>query len=248
MPRGGSARLLAALALLAGCEASAPAVETRETVTPLDVRGDSVLFGVGPEVKPESDALPSRALVRLDTRTGTRLPIRTRATWAALGPAATFLVSPAGELVRADARGEHVLLDRALGKPAPRADGSVVVARRDGPGESDLWLVALDGTARALAPAPGPDDSPVALPDGRIAFVSGRTTLASLFVVDPDGGEPRQITNRGLVAGKPRPGFVPPPLRVLEAGASHLLYDAGGGELWRVDLATGAAQRAGGTR
>jgi Tol biopolymer transport system component len=184
--------------------------------------------------------------VWLDTRTSARLPIRARATWAALGEHAVFVVSPERELVRVDGSGERVLLDGAHGKPAPRADGSVVVARVADPGESDLWLVPESGSPRALDPAPGPDDTPIALPDGRIAFVSGRTTVSSLFVLDAKGGPAVQLTNRGLRAGRPRIGFVPPPLHVLEASSSSILYDAGGGALWRVSLVSGRAERAGG--
>jgi hypothetical protein len=231
---------------LCACDAQAPPPETRTAAAPLDVRGDVVLLGLGPAVRAESDALPSRDIVRVDTHSSTRLAIRTRATWAALGEHAVFVVSPERELVRVDGSGERVLLDRAHGKPAPRSDGSVVVARVEGPGETDLWLVSASGSARAVDPAPGPDDSPIALPDGRIAFVSGRSTVSSLFVLDPNGGPAVQLTNRGLRAGKPRIGFVPPPLHVLEASSTSILYDAGGGAHWRVSLVSGQAERLGG--
>src|SRR5258706_5177445 len=73
-------------------------------------------------------------------------------------------------------------IDRVIGLPALLANGTRVVSRAgDEPGESDLFVFEVDGRFRALAPAPGPDDLPTALPDGRIAFVSGRTGLASLY-------------------------------------------------------------------
>lgn len=133
-----------------------------------------------------------------------------------------------------------------LGVPARRPSGERVVARRGSePGESDLYVESTDGRSRPLAPAPGPDELPIALPDGRIAFVSGRTSVASLFVVDPETGALRQLTNRGLVAGRAWQGFVPPPAREARFEAGALVYDDGSGEIWRVDLTTGDARSLG---
>lgn len=162
----------------------------------------------------------------------------------ARGPSATFAVTADGALVRlADGR-RTTLLERAIGRPAALPDGGVVVAQAAAePGESDLWLVSLAGARRALAPAAGPDDLPIAIPDGRVAFVSARTSIASLWIVDPATDEaPRQLTNRGMAAGGARVGFVPPPVEVLEASVDHLIYDAGGGARWQVALADGAAE------
>lgn len=161
----------------------------------------------------------------------------------ARGPAATFAVTAGGALVRLAGGRSTTLLVGALGRPAALPDGGVVVARRsDEPGETDLWLVSAAGSARALASAPGPDDLPIAIPDGRVAFVSARTSVASLWVVDPGSdAPPRQLTNRGLAAGGARVGFVPPPVEVIEATHDHLVYDTGGGARWRVALADGAA-------
>lgn len=130
-----------------------------------------------------------------------------------------------------------------LGRPALLAAGRRVEARaEDEPGESDLWLVEANGSSARLAPAPGPDEMPIALPDGRVLFASGRTTVMSLWVVDPRSGATEQLTNRGLAAGRPWQGFVPPPARdlVLEGGA--LRYDDGSGRRWRVEVSTGRAE------
>lgn len=130
-----------------------------------------------------------------------------------------------------------------LGPPALLAAGRRVEARAtDEPGESDLWLVEASGAAAPLAPARGPDEMPMALPDDRVAFVSGRTTVASIWIVDPSSGLALQITNRGLLAGKPWSGFVPPPARDVRVGASEISYDDGSGRRWRVDLTTGKAE------
>jgi hypothetical protein len=159
---------------------------------------------------------------------------------------ATFVVTADGELAKITGETRTQLLDRAIGRPAALADGSVVVARRsDEPGETDLWLVDEHGAARTLAPAPGPDDLPIAIPDGRVAFVSARTGIASIWIVDPAVGAATQLTNRGLVVGGARTNFVPPPNEVISATNDHVEYDAGGGEIWRVALDDGAARRSG---
>jgi Tol biopolymer transport system component len=136
------------------------------------------------------------------------------------------------------------LLDRASGVPAILADRSVVVSRRgDAPGETDLWIVPSRGEARALAPADGADDMPVAMPDGKIAFVSTRTTIASIWILDPASGSASQLTNRGLIAGRKREGFVPPPMQRMSAAGSELHYESAPGVWWAVDASSGAARR-----
>ena len=104
----------------------------------------------------------------------------------------------------------------------------------DEPGESDLTLVSANGTQRVLAAGPGPDDLPTLLTDGRIAFVSGRTGVASLFVVDPKDDDVVQLTNRGL--RRVTPDFVPPPVRRIEVAREFVEYDAGRGQRWRVEI------------
>jgi len=131
----------------------------------------------------------------------------------------------------------------SFGRAALLPGGRRVEARAgDEPGESDLWLVEANGAATPLCPALGPDEMPVALPDGRVVFLSGRTTVASLFIADPSTGIATQLTNHGLVAGKPWPSFVPPPSREAEVEGGALRYDDGSGRRWRVDLATGKAE------
>ncbi|MFZ5475306.1 MAG: TolB family protein [Myxococcota bacterium] len=98
--------------------------------------------------------------------------------------------------------------------------GSLVFARHaaDSP-LADLWLVTLPpGEPRRLTDDPSFEDRPVFSPDGRkVAYFSGRSGFAALWVTDLATGETTQLTNVGL---KRRPGhaplgFVPPP----EAGA-----------------------------
>jgi Tol biopolymer transport system component len=130
------------------------------------------------------------------------------------------------------------------GAPAILADRSLVVSRRgDAPGETDLWLIPEKGEPRALAAAEGSDDMPVVMSDGKIAFVSTRSTIASIWILDPISGKASQLTNRGLVAGKKREGFVPPPMQSMTAHGSELRYESAPGVWWAVDAASGAARR-----
>ncbi len=209
----------------------------------LDVRGELVLVGQPAPLRADTDQPAEFELsVRKKSGKAHRATGR-RVRAAALGSGETvYAVTPQAELVRIDESGDTRLLDGVIGSPAPLRDGSVIIARDQGDtGETDLWLVPENGAPRAIAPAPGPDDLPVELPDGRIAFVSGRSGIVSLFTVDLKNGAVVQLTNRGLQVGKPLTGFVPPPETVLEVSEHTITYDAGGGARWRVDTTSGAA-------
>ena len=92
--------------------------------------------------------------------------------------------------------------------PTVSPDGSEVAFLSDVGGHANLWAMAVDGGGlrqitfeRDPAVAVG---VPVWSPDGKsIAFVSsrGNTGLAfGIWLVDPDGGHPRQLVPRGLGA------------------------------------------------
>jgi TolB protein len=227
---------------------STTATASEQSLETLDARDQNVLVGRRAPLMPESDAPPEYELW-LRGPASVPTPIATGARSAVLGSDAVFVVGSDGVLRRIRDGRAVTLVDRVLGRPALRGDREIVVARAgDEPGESDLFLVDEVGQSRALAPARGPDDLPVVLPDRRVVFVSGRTTVASLFVVDPDTGALEQLTNRGLVAGRGLSGFVPPPARSLEFFEGALRYDAGHGDHWQVQLETGRAERIGGGR
>ena len=80
------------------------------------------------------------------------------------------------------------------------------VVRRIGDGPRTELLV--DGVV-ALDAGWSPDRVVVS-PEGAVAFVSGRTGLASVWVLLPRGTEPVQLTNVGLEGVKRSPGHPPP--------------------------------------
>lgn len=103
-------------------------------------------------------------------------------------------------------------------------DGLLIYARRGLLGETDLWQVALDGgPPLQLTAWDGSEDRPLLSPDARrLAFVSGRTGIASWWVVSLDGALPippeagLQLSNIGVEQaprspGHPPVGFVPVP-------------------------------------
>ena len=194
---------------IAGC--SAPST--------LDERdGAALVVTRAADAMAESDHVPAHDVVLADAAGHEhRLPA---ARAAVLWPHAGVTVAPRVAAVDADARlvlvedgRRRPLLDRVVGVPVVVDDHHLIAARETEPGETDLWLVGDDGAPpRALAAAPGADDSPQVLPDGRVLFVSGRSGVASLWVVDQTpGAPPRQLTNIGERPGALTPSFVPPP-------------------------------------
>ncbi|MEK6337558.1 MAG: LpqB family beta-propeller domain-containing protein [Acidobacteriota bacterium] len=65
-------------------------------------------------------------------------------------------------------------------------------------GNLDLWIMNADGTSqKQLTSDPKPDDGPEVSPDGRyIIFNSERGALPSIWRMDIDGGNLKQITNQ----------------------------------------------------
>lgn len=118
-----------------------------------------------------------------------------------------------------------ILVVLACASPPPAEtdaipDG-VVASRREGPHEVRIVRTRGPGTALLLDGVPLLEDGwnpdrPALAPDGTVAFVSGRTGIASIWTVRR-GEAPAQVTNVGLEGakrrpGQPPPGFVPPPV------------------------------------
>jgi hypothetical protein len=198
----------------------------------------------------DSDDVPVMGVV-LSAADGreTRLP---DARAAALWPGAAASLDTRLVVVDADARllvqqgaSRRQLLDGVVGEPVVLDNQRVIVARQTEPGESDLWVVTDDGQPpRALAAAPGADDSAMVLHDGRVLFVSGRSGVASLWIVDADPmATPRQLTNVGQRPGALTSLFVPPPATRPTQQGSIIVSDDGEGGHWLVDLDSGAVAR-----
>jgi hypothetical protein len=168
-----------------------------------------------------------------------------RGSWELAGDAVLRLAD--GRLTVEQPGMEWRLADQVAGEPAVAADGDrLVYARRgDGVGLSSLeaWEIGDEGVwvgPRALA---GQADRPALSPDGeRVAFVSGRSGIASVWLTPFDGGEPIQLTNVGVTSpalsdtpidgprhppGQPPAGFVPPPHDgSLRFDGDHLRWEA----------------------
>ncbi|MEQ8280710.1 MAG: hypothetical protein RMA76_39555 [Deltaproteobacteria bacterium] len=151
---------------------------------------------------------------------------------------ARWVVDHDGVLWRVTDGTKRRVLDHVLGLPVEHPAGPIVVREGQAPGDATLWLLAAE--PRALTTGPG-DSMPFVLPDARVVFVSTRTTVASVWILDAQLEEARQLTNVGLVAGRGLDGFVPTPAErfVYKDG---LTYDAGGVH-YHLDPDTGAARR-----
>ncbi len=134
--------------------------------------------------------------------------------------------------------------------PSPTPADIVVVPRgriafssdRDRPGrkrvdlyDRDIYLVRADGKGKVqrLTGEPGYDGQPSWSPTGeQIAFASARAGLGQIWVMSPDGSNPRQLTNDP--AGASLPDWSP--------NGRHILYDGGPAatsDIWRIDVNTG---------
>jgi len=203
----------------------------------LDERdGAAVVVTAPAAAMPESDHVPAHRVVLADADGLEHHLPAARA--AVLWPRAGVTGAPRVAAVDADARlvlveggRRRPLLDHVVGAPVVVDARQLLAARETEPGETDLWLVGDDGTPpRALAASPGADDSPQVLPDGRVVFVSGRSGVASLWIVAPTpGAAPRQLTNIGERPGALSSSFVPPPEGpiVVDGGVLSFLDQAG---------------------
>jgi TolB protein len=78
-------------------------------------------------------------------------------------------------------------------------DGTRIAFTATEGGNSDVWVMAADGTgARRLTKEPALDLSPTWSPDGkRLAFVSDRAGTPQIYVMGADGSGPRRLTFQG---------------------------------------------------
>jgi hypothetical protein len=173
---------------------------------------------------------------------------------ALFGPSSTiFYLDLKGRLWHADANRRTLIDDRVWRGAALSPDGRLLTyVRETRPFFTEMKLYDLDASSRrTLVAGPAVNDRPAFAADGSsIVYVSGQTSLASLWTVPVSGGPPVQVTNVGLrpVRGQRRPpeGFVPVPVGVRTMRCTgRFAYFTVGGSLWRVDLETGAGRRMG---
>lgn len=145
-------------------------------------------------------------------------PPRLRARWPLSDGAAVRLAD--GHLSLEQGRDSWPVADDVIGVPTIDAEGArfVYCRQADGLGLASIEAWARTGDGGWDGPRVLDDhaDRPAISPDGeRVAFVSGRTGIASLWLVPFAGGEAIQLTNVGLedrrVPGQPPAGFVSPP-------------------------------------
>lgn len=222
--------LLLALAV-AGCSAQST-LDERE--------GTALIVTRAAPAMPESDHVPAHDVVVADAAGFEhRLPaVRAAALWPKEGRARVVAVDAAARLVIIEGAVRRPLLDHVVGVPVVVDATRVLAVREAEPGETDLWLVSDDGgPPRALAAAPGADDSPQLLPDGRVAFVSGRSGVASVWIVDQTpGAAPRQLTNVGERPGALSSSFVPPPEGPITVDGDRLSFTDQAGVRHRIAL------------
>ncbi|NOJ92165.1 hypothetical protein HMI51_04295 [Corallococcus coralloides] len=222
-------------------------------------QGQGMLAGVVAEIPAEplgTDELPLLAIVRYDESTGAVRVVAREFKYREARSVGTdvALLEGDGTLRMRDAHGQDRLLARGVGGDLfPTAKGDALVAtllmNSEGPHETAVGLIDLQGRVKVLANGPGVDATPSISPDGRtVVFVSGRTSVASFYVTNVEGAPARQLTNVGLenwmLFGGPPKEFVPPPVSTHHMewlNEDVLRYNAGGGAFWKLNVRTGHA-------
>jgi hypothetical protein len=145
-------------------------------------------------------------------------PPRLRASWPLLDGATARLTD--GHLWLGQGGEEWEIATDVIGVPAIDGAGTrfVYCRQADGHGLSSIEAWARTEVGGWDGPHVLDDhaDRPALSPDGeRVAYVSGRTGIASIWLVPFAGGEAIQLTNAGLennrVPGQPPAGFIAPP-------------------------------------
>lgn len=220
--------------------------------------GSRVLLGVAlDDLLPDSDVVPAVAVASYDRDTDSIDVITREAAYREALPVGdhTALVTKAGSLSLLQPDGvERPLLAGVRGDLALSADGerlALTLGESHHDGDTAVAVTDLEGNVTVLADGQGVDDRPALSPDGEtVVFVSGRTGIASFYRTTLRGDAPVQLTNVGIEAGIVRDadpaGFVPPPVvadRIEWLSDDVIRYDAGDGEMWTLDVRTGAGAR-----
>jgi hypothetical protein len=143
-------------------------------------------------------------------------------------------VATGGELHLGPSEEEGTVVDYdVLIRVAWSPDSNALVYSTRNSGESELMWVRPYAVAatESLVDWEGPQDRPVFSPSGRsLAFVSGHTGFASVWVLHLDSEEAIQLNNVDLVRtpGTAPEGFMPPPEDVMEWTETTLSWSAQG--------------------
>jgi hypothetical protein len=207
------------------------------------------LIGVTTEpVTPDSDVVPSIALARVDADKVTPVETAQRFREGLVVGADTATVDDEGLLTLAGRQLAVGVRGDVCATPDARA---LLFTKEPANAEAPTTVAVadVDGASRTLA---DDGDRPSVSPDGKtVVFVSARTGVASLYRTTLAGGEAVQLTNKGLETltraegdESDPAGFVPVPVahdRLSWRDATHVRFDAGGGEYWVVDVTDGSA-------
>ena len=115
----------------------------------------------------------------------------------------TCSITSAGEITKRPITLEDLWKIKRLGKPSISPEGDWVAVdvtsynMDDNSSTSHLWLCSTDGkTQKQLTTAKGGASGPIWSPDGKsIAFASKRGDSTQIYVISPNGGEARQVSN-----------------------------------------------------
>ena len=173
--------------------------------------------------------------------------------WAAAGIAAAVITgagmflplrTPAPPAVRSvDASFAQITFQPGMERfPSLSPDGKWVVYSAAAEGNEDIYLQSVGGqnAINLTKDSPSDDTQPVFSPDGeRIAFRSARDG-GGLFVMGRTGEALRRLTRSGFT-----PSWSPDGRQIAYSTADSPLmpYSGGGGELWIVDVASGASHQ-----
>jgi len=156
--------------------------------------------------------------VILGACSGAPAPVSFERDGAPVAAAGTWTLEDGSVLTRDGGHLDHgdLAVRELVEGPVVSTDAAAFVYTERAPGVSSRLIGHWhDGEwhRRELAPGHAHADR-VAVGDGTVAFVSGKSGLASVYVVGLRAGEPVQLTNVGLKGhkgGGPPVGFVAPP-------------------------------------
>jgi hypothetical protein len=185
---------------------------------------------------PDIEVLALRAeeagrVVLRDRHTGKLTVVADGVRDAVWGQGALFALLDGDQLVRIEGSQRTLLLSDAQPGLALLGDGTVIAVGGAGD-NADLWRIDMRGVKRKLAPAPGRDGAPLALDDGRVAFISEREGEPAIFIADAFGRGVERLSKTA-----------PSPVDGIEQLDGALLVRDRDGALWSVGLADGKALR-----